>query len=120
MDEVSEDDAFGFISDDAHELMFVHSNMENSLMDPKLSSKRAIPSTWILIDSQSTIDVFCNGELLTQIHKINTTMHIRCNAGEKSTNMRGHLSGYGWVWYFPDGIANILSLSRVKEKYRVT
>jgi hypothetical protein len=38
-------------------------------------------------------------------------MNIRCNAGMKSTNMMGYLSGYGWVWYFPDGIANILSLS---------
>ena len=38
----------------------------------------------------------------------------------KMTDYRGYLSGYGWVWYYPKGIANILSLSRVKEKYRVT
>ena len=38
----------------------------------------------------------------------------------KTTQMRGHLSGYGWVWYYPEGIANILSLSRVKERFRVT
>ena len=49
-----------------------------------------------------------------------TTLHIRCNAGVKTTNMRGNLSGYGPVWYFPNGIANILSLSHVKEKFRVT
>merc|ERR1712086_273571 len=42
------------------------------------------------------------------------------NAGLKTTNFRGHLSGYGSVWFYPDGIANILSLSRVKDKYRVT
>ena len=47
-------------------------------------------------------------------------MHIKCNAGVKSTTLHGYLSGYGWVWYFAKGIANILSLSRVKEKYRVT
>ena len=40
--------------------------------------------------------------------------------GVKTTNMRGNLSGYGPVWYFPNGIANILSLSHVKEKIRVT
>ena len=49
-----------------------------------------------------------------------TTLRIRCNAGMKTTNFRGHLSGYGRVWFYPDGIANILSLSRVKDKYRVT
>ena len=47
-------------------------------------------------------------------------MHIKCNAGSKSTNLRGNLSGYGEVWYFAEGTANILLLSRVKEKFRVT
>ena len=47
-------------------------------------------------------------------------LHIRCNMGVKTTTMRGNLSGYGPVWYFPNGIANILSLSHVKEKFRVT
>ena len=28
--------------------------------------------------------------------------------------------GYGTVWFHPDGIANILSIACVKEKYRVT
>jgi len=30
------------------------------------------------------------------------------------------LAGYGTVWYYEDGIANILSLSNVKKKYCVT
>ena len=47
-------------------------------------------------------------------------MNIKCNAGVKCTNLRGHISRYGWVWFFPDGVANILSMSRVKEKFRVT
>ena len=34
--------------------------------------------------------------------------------------MIGDLPGYGTVWYHPNGIAHILSLSKVKEKYRVT
>ena len=58
--------------------------------------------------------------LLKDIHESDTTLRIRCNAGVKTTKFRGHLSGYGWVWYYPEGIANILSLSRVRERYRVT
>ena len=58
--------------------------------------------------------------LSSRIHATNTIMNIKCNAGVKRTNLRGDLSGYGWVWFFPDGIANILSMSRVKEKCRVT
>jgi len=43
-----------------------------------------------------------------------------CNAGVTSTNLQGNLPGYGTVWFHPDGIANILSLTRVKYKYPVT
>ena len=111
---------FERISDDICELMFVHSDNEHSPKTQKLSSKGSIPHTWILIDSQSTIDIFCNGGILTKIRRVHTTIHIRCNTGINSTNMRGRLSGYGWVRYFPEGIVNILSLSWVKEKFRVT
>jgi len=33
---------------------------------------------------------------------------------------KGHLKGYGTIWYYPEGIANILSLHKVQDKYRVT
>ena len=39
---------------------------------------------------------------------------------ENNKNMRGNMPGYGWVWFYPGGIANILSMSRVREMYRVT
>ena len=63
---------------------------------------------------------FCSKTLLTVIHIVKTKLHIRCNAGVKTTDLKGHLSGHGTVLYFPDGIANILSLSWVKEWFRVT
>ena len=47
-------------------------------------------------------------------------MFIHCTAGVAKTNLIGDLPGYRTVWYHPYGIANILSLSKVKEKYRVT
>jgi hypothetical protein len=89
-------------------------------MTQTLSSEGSIPQMWILIDSQSSIDIFCNGELLTQIRRFIVTIHIKCNAGVKTTNMQGYLSRYGCVRYCPVGIANILSLSRVKETFRIT
>ena len=118
-EQVSGNVMFGSVGHDVFELMFLnHANSRSQTTSSKVPS--SIPITWILLDSQSTIDVFSNADLLSNIHPINTTMHIKCNAGTKSTNLRGFLSGYGWVWFFPAGIANILSLSRVKEKFRVT
>ena len=85
----------------------------------------AQPSTkknnnWILLDNGSTIDVFYNRNLLQNIRTSPTTMTIRCNAGTKRTNKIGTLPGYGDVWYDEHGIANILSLSNVTTKHRVT
>jgi hypothetical protein len=86
----------------------------------KRIEKCGIPECWVLLDNQSTVDVFCNPTLLRNIRKVDRSMHIQCTAGTTSTNMMGDLDGYGPVWYHPEGIANILSLSRVKKNFRVT
>jgi len=98
------------------ELMFQQSHSPNSTG----SNQAGIPDTWMLLDNQSSIDVFSNGKLLTRVYKSKSTLRIRCNAGVRTTNLRGYVTGYGWVWYYPKGIANILSLSRVKDRFRIT
>ena len=72
------------------------------------------------MDNQSTIDVFCNRCLLTNVREIGKVMNIRCNAGVTRTSMVGELNGYGTVWYNQKGIANILPLSQVEKKHHVT
>ena len=44
---------------------------------------------------------------------------MRCNAGKIKTNLVGDLPGYGTVWYYEDGIANMLSLYRVSTTLHV-
>ena len=80
-----------------------------------------IPNTWILLDNQSTIDVFTNPKLLKNIRPTQRVMQIHSVGGVSRTNMIGDLPGYGTVWYHKGGIANILSLSQVcKKGYTVT
>jgi hypothetical protein len=80
-----------------------------------------IPASWILLDNQSTVNVFSNKNLLRNIRTTNRMMNILCNAGMTRTNMIGDLPGYdGEVWFNPKGIANILSLSDVEKHHRVT
>jgi hypothetical protein len=68
----------------------------------------AIPSTWVLLDNQSTVEVFCNGSFLENIRESTDSMSIQWNAGTITTNLVGDLPAYGEVWYHPNGIANIL------------
>lgn len=80
-----------------------------------------VPGWWVLLNNQSTVDMFCNKLLLKNIRKAKTMCRILCNAGVVHTNLIGDFPGYpAPVWYHPDGIANILSLFKVSQHCRVT
>ena len=86
----------------------------------KAATGQPVPSSWILLDNQSTVDVFSNGALLRNIRKPGTSCRISCNAGMVVTELVGDLDGYpNPVWYHPGGIANILSLHRVGQTCRI-
>ena len=79
-----------------------------------IQDKVAIPKVWILLDSQSTVDVFSNPRLLHNIHDVKRILVLYCNAGKA-----GDLKGYGTVWFHSGGIANTLSISNVQKKCKV-
>ena len=73
-----------------------------------VQEKASIPSSWILLDSQSIVDVFCNVKMLGNIREVKWQLVLHCNAGTVLVTMKGDLKGYGTIWYHPTGIANIL------------
>jgi len=79
-----------------------------------------IPKEWVLLDNQSTVHLFCNRNLLTNMRKIGSRMAVHCNAGVRCTQLVGDLPGFGQVWCDPRAIANILSFSQVQRKHHVT
>ena len=79
-----------------------------------------IPRNWVLLDNQSTVHVFSSAGMLINIRQIDLGIYIHCDAGATSINWVGNLPGFGTVWYHNNGIENILSLEKVKERFRVT
>ena len=92
----------------------------NALMFSFYQTSGEIPKTWVLLDSQSTVDIFCNPHMLRNIRRTSEGMRIHCNAGSRLTNLVGNLPGYGTVWYNPNAIANILSLRQVQHRYHIS
>ena len=81
----------------------------------------AINPSWVLLDSESTVSIFCNKNFLTNVrHCGHTGIRIHTNGGHKDVDMIGDLAGFGEVWYHPKSLANILSLAAVRKICRIT
>jgi len=81
--------------------------------------KMAIPKTWVLLDSPSTVSVFCNAKLLTNIRPCTILLIVLTNGGCQVSKQVGKICNLGTVWYNPQSLANILSLAEIHLRYRV-
>ena len=79
-----------------------------------------IPPTWILLDSQSTVSVFKNRELLSNIRKSPTALRVHTNGGTQTSTDIGTVANFGDVWFNTNSLANILSMAEVRKIYRIT
>ena len=83
---------------------------------------RHLNKWWLLLDSQASVNVICNPEMVSNIrrHPDGRRVEINCNAGKKTLDMIADMNGYGTVWFHKDGIANCLSLALISDMYRIT
>jgi hypothetical protein len=71
------------------------------------------------LDSQSTIDLFTNPALVNNIRPAKTPINVHCNNGSMTTTEEADF-GDTPVYFNSHGIANVLSLHRLGQKFRVT
>ena len=76
--------------------------------------------TYILLDTGSTASVFNNPRMLINIRGSKNTMRAYSNGGHQDTDKVGYFSGMFQVWFNPKSLLNILSLSNIRAKFRIT
>ena len=89
---------------------------------PQGKGGNGIKDSWLLLDSESSIHLIKNPKLLSNIQRApnGASMVIACNAGTARTCLVGDMKGVGVVWYYKYGIANVLSLGLLSDKFRIT
>ena len=101
--------------------VFVVYDMQSGELFISQKRPQALPDTWLLIDSCSTIDIISSPGLLHGIHKVSTPIQICCNAGVTILDQMGFLGDYPRpVWFNPHSGANIMSMFNISQLYHLS
>ena len=74
---------------------------------------------WILLDTCSSINLFCNQSFVHNVHQVNTMLSLATNAGVMTTNPKAERPGYVTVWFDLQAMTNVLSFSNIAKQYPV-
>lgn len=84
-------------------------------------NKEEIHPVWILCDNESTVDIFKNDEILTNIKKTQRPIEITGIGGQPTqVTLEGDILAFGTVHYHPEVAANILSFldSQLTKRFK--
>eukprot|EP00804_Cyclotella_cryptica_P023430 CCRYP_020847-RA/>CCRYP_020847-RA protein AED:0.40 eAED:-0.81 QI:0/-1/0/1/-1/1/1/0/516 len=85
---------------------------------------KGLSRDWLLLDSQSSTDMFCNREYLRDVRAVARPTTIHCNAGSTVCMKEGCFStkefGDILVRYHPTGICNVISLKMMKKLFPIS
>jgi hypothetical protein len=94
-------------------------NILAQLLDqPTERNNQPINKDFVLLDSQSTVDLFSNPAHMTDICPANKPIWFHCNKGTMLTTKQAKFGDMG-VYFDSNSIANVLSLYRLAQKYHI-
>ena len=64
-----------------------------------------LPASWILLDNQSTVNVFWNTMFLVNVRKTIKRLNLHTNAGSAIIDEIGELPGFGTIWCFDSEVS---------------
>ena len=75
---------------------------------------------FIMLSSQSTMDLLCNEDMVDRIYKSKKKTRLRSNEGKMVVDHKEVVAGYiKDVWFDKTDITKIFSLKNLIQKYRV-
>jgi hypothetical protein len=77
-------------------------------------------SNSLLLDSCSSEHLMCNKDMVHNIKQAPKQLDMASNGGNIVTQHQADMNKAGKVWFNKDAIANILSLGKLADKYRIT
>ena len=87
--------------------------------DTETPTSGPISSDLLLLDSQSTVHLFSQPEHVDNIHPAATPIRVHCNKGTLKTTQEANF-GHTPVYFNARGIANVLSLYQLGQKFKLT
>ena len=96
-----------------------HTTHDAVILTQDQCDRSPINSDLVLLDSQSTVDLFSNPGLVDNIRPSKHPINIHCNKGTLTTSEEADF-GATPVYFDERGIANVLSLYRLGQKFHVT
>jgi hypothetical protein len=107
----------------------MHANNHLSFLQTVATTTNSIPAyqdnlalcDMILLDSQSTMDLFYNKAMATSIYARTEPRMLQSNAGQMLISHKAVVSGLKQdVWFNADALSNIVALSTLSQQYRIT
>ncbi len=97
----------------------VASNTSSIIILAQQGRRGSIDPNFLLLDSQSTINLFSNPNHVDNVLPASQPIQVHCNKGVMPN---GNVADFGTneVYINPDGIANVLSLYLLGQKHHIT